>query len=238
MTELEKIERAKMYMDKLANGINPLDDTPIPDGDIVNHVRLSRCFFFVSDVLRRVIENKGVTPPPAKPKVPFALSPEERSRFPFSETPLPASEIARRLNALTDREDMGKISYGIIVSWLMSTGFLELLSLPSGKSVKHPTHEGVKAGITLEKRTNSQGDYQVVVYDLQAQRLVVDNLEAIMAFDRARLEMEDQPWSPEEDARLRELYQHEVPVKEIARELRRRVRAVRSRLRELGIPEK
>ena len=27
MTELEKIERAKTYMDKLANGMNPIDDT-------------------------------------------------------------------------------------------------------------------------------------------------------------------------------------------------------------------
>ena len=50
MTELEKIKRAKMYMDKLANGINLLDDTVVPDEDIVNQVRLSRCFFFVSDV--------------------------------------------------------------------------------------------------------------------------------------------------------------------------------------------
>ncbi len=52
MTELEKIERAKTYMEKLANGINPLDDTEAPDEDIINQVRLSRCFFFVSDVLR------------------------------------------------------------------------------------------------------------------------------------------------------------------------------------------
>ena len=48
MTELEKIAYAKSFIDKLANGINPLDDTPIPEGDIVNHVRLSRCFFYVS----------------------------------------------------------------------------------------------------------------------------------------------------------------------------------------------
>ena len=27
MTELEKIKRAKMYMDKLARGIDPIDDT-------------------------------------------------------------------------------------------------------------------------------------------------------------------------------------------------------------------
>ena len=62
MTELEKIEYAKSFIDKLANGINPLDDTPIPEGDIANHVRLSRCFFYVSDILRRVVENGGIQP--------------------------------------------------------------------------------------------------------------------------------------------------------------------------------
>ena len=40
MTELEKIERAKTYMEKLANGINPIDDTMVPDEDIINNVRL------------------------------------------------------------------------------------------------------------------------------------------------------------------------------------------------------
>ena len=42
MTELEKIEYAKSFIDKLAKGINPLDDSPIPDNDIANNVRLSR----------------------------------------------------------------------------------------------------------------------------------------------------------------------------------------------------
>ena len=58
MTELEKIEYAKSFIDKLANGINPLDESPIPDGDVVNNVRLSRCFFYVSDILRQVKHNK------------------------------------------------------------------------------------------------------------------------------------------------------------------------------------
>ena len=51
MTELEKIAYAKSFIDKLANGINPLDDKPIPEGDIANNVRLSRCFFYVADIL-------------------------------------------------------------------------------------------------------------------------------------------------------------------------------------------
>ena len=39
MTELEKIAYAKSFIDKLANGINPLDGTPIPDDDVANNVR-------------------------------------------------------------------------------------------------------------------------------------------------------------------------------------------------------
>ena len=54
MTELETIARAKMYIDKLANGINPLDDTAVAENDVVNNVRISRCLFFVSDTLRSI----------------------------------------------------------------------------------------------------------------------------------------------------------------------------------------
>lgn len=43
MTELEKIERAKMYMDKLANGINPIDGTMAPDDDLISNYAGEGC---------------------------------------------------------------------------------------------------------------------------------------------------------------------------------------------------
>ena len=52
MTELEKIQRAKMYIDKMANGINPITDEQTVDDDTLNNVRVSRCLFYVSDILR------------------------------------------------------------------------------------------------------------------------------------------------------------------------------------------
>ena len=36
-TELEIMIHAKTYLDKLANGVNPLTDETLPDTDIVNH---------------------------------------------------------------------------------------------------------------------------------------------------------------------------------------------------------
>ena len=56
MTELEKTKYAKSYVEQLANGVNPLTGSPIPEGDLLNNVRISRCLFYVADILRQVIE--------------------------------------------------------------------------------------------------------------------------------------------------------------------------------------
>ncbi len=42
MTELEIMQRAKAYIDQLANGINPIDGTCVADSDVINNVRISR----------------------------------------------------------------------------------------------------------------------------------------------------------------------------------------------------
>ena len=60
MTELETMQRAKMYLDKLAQGIDPITDREVPEDSVLNNVRLARCFFYVSDVLSKVIDNGGV----------------------------------------------------------------------------------------------------------------------------------------------------------------------------------
>ena len=82
MTELEIMQHAKDYLDKLAKGIDPLTGREVPEGEIINNVRISRCLFYVSDVLRQVIENGGIQVKAVKEseKTPFALSYEERTR--------------------------------------------------------------------------------------------------------------------------------------------------------------
>ncbi len=57
--ELNKLESAKEFLGKLANGINPINDEFIPNDDTVNDVRISRCLFYVTDVLNQLIEADG-----------------------------------------------------------------------------------------------------------------------------------------------------------------------------------
>ena len=60
MTELETMQRAKMYLDKLVQGIDPITNQEVPEDSVLNNVRLARCFFYVSDVLGKVIDIGGV----------------------------------------------------------------------------------------------------------------------------------------------------------------------------------
>lgn len=238
MTELEKIQRAKMYMDKLANGINPVDDSLVPDEDVINNVRLSRCFFFVSDVLRQVIENGGVQPAAVekKPKKrPLEIPLEKREEFEYSKSPIPASEIAKRVNALAEDENMVKLSYSGITTWLMELGMLEPVTTPEGKKTKHPTELGRENGITLEERTGTRGAYQVTVYNTEAQHFVVDNLDAILTAGNAKAQMQGAPWTAEQDDRLTDSYLQSAPVPEIAATLMRSTSAIHSRLKKLGL---
>jgi len=76
MTELEMIQRAKLYMEKLAMGINPLDDSPVPEEELINNVRLSRCFTFTAQMLGRMaaVQNK-----PAKKRALLYLDYDKRN---------------------------------------------------------------------------------------------------------------------------------------------------------------
>lgn len=180
MTDLEIMQRAKTYMDKLANGINPLDDTTLSENDIVNNVRISRCLFYVSDVLRQVIENGGNISKKKTPKENFNISFEDVQKFSFSNTPIPVSEIAKRINEINPNDNMKKISYRHITDWLIGIEMLYLVTKPDGKTVKRPTENGNQLGITTELRHGMNGNYTVVLYDRNAQQFIIDNMDAVI----------------------------------------------------------
>lgn len=242
MTELERLDQARIYMEKLANGIDPLTDQPIPEGEVVNHVQISRCLFYVSGLLRQLTERGGLPQPDkAAGKVPFLLSYGERDNFRFSETPMPISEIAKRINELIPQQTMTKLNYKHLSDWLTERGFLQTASRADGSVFRQPTASGVALGITTEKRQGSQGTYTVTVYNRAAQQFILDNLDGAVELSRrprcpaGRPVMQGQPWTTDQEKLLMDLFQKRIPVKEIAASLKRTEEGVRSRLKKLGL---
>lgn len=187
MTELEIIQHAKGYLDQLAQGINPLTGEPVPEDELINNVRISRCFFFVSDVLRRVLENGGVDAPKSQRRngtLPFAVSREALNQFEYSEEPILVSHIARRVNDLITDENVKQLTGAAILNWLESVNLVEMAELDSGKRSRQPTPQGAALGISTQLRRGPAGEYLAVVYDRQAQQFIVDNMESIAELAR------------------------------------------------------
>jgi len=133
------------------------------------------------------------------------------------------------------------LSYSLITEWLISIGALELRNSFDGKAKKYPTPQGVELGITNETRSGINGEYNVVVYNKDAQLLIVDNIEAIVALKNESKEKatenRGQAWTLAQEECLIELFNKNVPVSEIAVTLMRTESGIRARLKKLGLKQ-
>ena len=104
-----------------------------------------------------------------------------------------------------------------------------------------PTPQGEEIGLLTEERYGSQGVYYVLLYSLDAQHFVIDNIEAVLTFENSRyrekmnLENQGKPWDEEQDKQLVELFNRGLTVGEIAFALKRTERGVEIRLRNKGM---
>ena len=180
MTELETMQRAKMYLDKLAQGIDPISGQEVPEDSVLNNVRLVRCFFYVSGVLGQVIANGGVIG--RKPKLdPFSINEVQLANVQISNEPIRVTQLVDRISDAAGNPGMKKLRTTVITDWLSEKGFLEKQTDPDGKSRRIPTHNGMMIGLSTQIRQGQYGEYQAVFYNADAQRFVLDNLEAMLA---------------------------------------------------------
>ena len=107
MTDKEKLTHAKMCIDQLANGINPIGGSPIPSEDIFNNPQFSRCFAFVSDILQVELDRDEQKRKNQQRKSnnksqlsSINVTPEITEQFQYSKAPISASAIVRKINFL------------------------------------------------------------------------------------------------------------------------------------------
>ena len=181
MTELETIARAQMYLEKLANGVNPLTGEEVGENDVVNNVRISRCLFYTSGILKQIVENKGKFKVEMPDRKPFAITPEQIARFEYAEYGLSITEFTKRINALIDTAYIKELKTKDITEWLVEAGLLTNI-IVNNKTRRRPTSQGESIGIFTEERSGQYGTYEGVFYSPKAQRFIIDNIGAIIEF--------------------------------------------------------
>ena len=186
MTEIETIARAQMYLEKLANGVNPLTDTEVNETDVVNNVRISRCLFYVSGILKQIVDNKGKFKAEMPDRAEYTVTPEQIAKFMYSEQPISISEFTKRLNNLVNPLYVKELKRGVITDWLTDIGMLSDI-IVNNKTRKRPTAAGQNIGIITEERTNQYGTpYEGVFYTHSAQRFIIDNIGTVIEWNRKR----------------------------------------------------
>ena len=175
MIDMEKLATAKVWIEKLANGINPLNDELVKEDDIINNVHISRCLFYVTELLDEI---KAKTAVERKGRKAFFLSSKDAANIHIS-TPNGIANFVKLVNGFIS-SDM-PLSIVQVIKWLRKEGVLQEVSKEDGHKTHIPPEKGNNLGINIEIQRNPDGlDYQRGVYSVDAQRFLLKNIESIV----------------------------------------------------------
>lgn len=177
MIDIEKLNSTKVWIEKLANGINPLNNEPVKDDDLINNVRISRCLFYVYELLGEIKVGTSVE---TRGRQAFFLSTKDAVNIPIS-TPNGITNFVKLVNSYIPA-DMKPLSAAQVIKWLRNEGLLQEVSKEDGHKTNLPTEKGNRLGITTEVQRNPEGiEFQRVVYSVDTQRFMLNNIEPIAA---------------------------------------------------------
>lgn len=177
MEEKEKILLAQKWVLQLANGINPLNGSALKEDDIVNNVHISRCLFYVADLMGKYSERRSKSK--SSRNIPFVSTAMRREEYNYVDA-ISISAFARELEKLIP-ENMQAVNYKQMVKWLMQGGLIQDSEPDSdGRISKIATEKGNGAGIHTEERERENGGhYLLTLYNREAQRLLIDHIDEI-----------------------------------------------------------
>ena len=182
MTDLDKTKRALEYITKLADGIDPITDKPVPEGSAYDNVRLCRCFFHVAEVLKQVVASSGRVYRAREDG--YAYNEAEVKAVKPSDAPLSVSKfmayIQEQLGA-----GKGKVPYKAVTDWLTAKGYLEEKTDVDGRPKRMASAVGRSKGIYNVESQGQYGSYTAVYYDKNAQAFILENLKEILGGSKA-----------------------------------------------------
>lgn len=181
MDRLKIVAHARDYMEKLSNGVNPIDGSPMDQPDA-----LRRCYAFVKDILSEIVRNGGYIDPGegfevVKKKAPFALTTEQRAAVPIAQIPITEKALLVSINAQIDNTQMEKFTSKRLNSWLVAQGYLKEVKIPSTihRTHRNPTPASRAIGIDMQQFTDPQtGELKWrMIYSPKAQTFILEHLQ-------------------------------------------------------------
>lgn len=182
--DLTKLDIAIKYIDRIADGRNPVNNTPVNENDALNNPNIIRCMYFIKDVLETVRRNGGVIGGRGK-AAPAVIPPEALDAFVYQEDKS-ITHLMKQIYEPVQDMNIKKISFMKVTTWLKEEGYLKEAekigsgSKQDGRAKNVPTEKGIELGLYLWEREYEGRMYQTVMYDKQAQEYVVERMRREM----------------------------------------------------------
>ena len=193
MKKTELVERSKMYLKLLINGIHPETGEQIrTDSDLLGD-KVRNCFSFISDILDEYVEltekveklekEKEANTIIVMKKQVFSISHEQCQDIKLSKEPISLYSLVKNINSVINTESMEKMTSTVINKWLLSRGLLTASKVPAtvSKTVFSPSELAAKIGIKTESVINkATGEVNPQIkFSESAQLFIIENIEEI-----------------------------------------------------------
>jgi hypothetical protein len=184
---ISDLKTSKDYLDKLIEGINPVNGKPISPKEVIYDYKVSRQLEFLSDYIKMEIKNLedknsiGQNSKDDDVLDEFEITNVEKLKFEKSEVPLTMADICNKLNALRTSSKMRKLKGISAIEVLQKYGMITR----ENRKVK-ATEKGTALGIiTKEIISNGQANTRVL-YDKNAQQFILDKIDEIIEVNKTK----------------------------------------------------
>lgn len=174
---IERLRQAKMFIEYLASGIDPVTNTDADAGTLHNE-EIRSCFRFISEILAWEIYNAD-TGDSAAPD--FYITEEQSAALRTFAYNCKVRELAGEINRVTESNGTKKMSATWINDWLEAEGYLYRSNFKN----RVASEKGKALGITTERREKENGiDYYMNLHSPESQSFIYGHIADILAYKK------------------------------------------------------
>ena len=183
---IQDLKKSKDYLDKLVEGVNPVNGKPISTREVIYDYKVSRQLEFLSEYLKNEIkrlENNEKTKKDEEDDelMEFELTEQELKKIQLSEKPISLADICNMLNHLRPSSKMRKLKAISAIEVLNAFGMIDRV-----RRKIIPTKQGTALGIPFKEFQSNGTTLTKVLYSQEAQQFIIDHLKEITEINKTK----------------------------------------------------
>ena len=180
------LKKSKDYIDKLVEGINPVNGKPISTREVIYDYKVSRQLEFLSEYIKNEIKRlenneKAKKEDEDDELMEFELTDTELKKIELSEKPISLADICNMLNHLRPSSKMRKLKSISAIEVLNAFGMIDRV-----RRKIIPTEQGTALGIQFKEFQSNGATLTKVLYSKEAQQFVIDHLKEITEINKTK----------------------------------------------------